>query len=260
MVDFYLKSLLSCNFDKLPEVITEDLHFKGDTQCIIKCSRGPSNPFKFFIQDMIRNRSLRHTPCLGRYMTNPVGCNALTLSEQCKTADVISLKLLRYDLSDLNKRMENDKNVFLVHEFRDPRGTIQSFIRENKDLYPPRLILLTRALCNMISHDLGVLQKLKHLFPNRIKVIKYEDFAKDPIYVTKQIYKLINQPLSKEVISWILLATRGLIDSGKFKRRNSTDTALRWRRTMTKSNKEMVQQECQHVRVELERLGYNMSL
>ena len=93
-------------------------------------------------------------------------------------------------------------NVQVLLLIRDPRGTLQS--RKHRTWCPGKPDCdQPDHLCKDLVSDYYAVQQLKKEFPNRIRVIRYEDFCKDIKNNAKELLQFFNFKMHPRVINFI---------------------------------------------------------
>lgn len=102
-------------------------------------------------------------------------------------------------------------NVRLVLLVRDPRGTLQS--RKHRDWCPGRPDCDHPAtLCRDMVSDYEAAKELLDAYPDRLKVVRYEDLSLEPFQGAQDILKFYGLPFDRTVE--IFLETHTKMDYG----------------------------------------------
>ncbi|KAJ8726713.1 hypothetical protein PYW08_015110 [Mythimna loreyi] len=117
--------------------------------------------------------------------------NAEFVSRLCKLYPFQSMKLVRFRLK-LVEEILNDKtlNVKVILLVRDPRGLMQSrrhrhFCELSPDCWEPPLV------CGDLTSDYVAAQHIKHNYPDRLMVIRFEDLTLKPNKTTDRILQFL---------------------------------------------------------------------
>ena len=98
----------------------------------------------------------------------------------CTSAKHRVIKLLRMTMDNLDILLQRNKNLKIIHLFRDPRGILSShlrtswFGRKHKDMQD-FVKNDTKVMCERMLIDLNAGKNLQIKFPGRVKFIQYED-------------------------------------------------------------------------------------
>ncbi|GFR64848.1 carbohydrate sulfotransferase 3-like [Elysia marginata] len=91
-------------------------------------------------------------------------------------------------------------NLKLIYLIRDPRATLLSQAKVFRRFKLPRDIDKVSSLhCKWLSEDLVHLRQLRDMYPDRIKVVRYEHGVLDPQDFATEIYKFLGLAVSKEL-------------------------------------------------------------
>ena len=104
------------------------------------------------------------------------------VTNDCKKSPVRVIKSVRLSLDIVRPLLQRDPALKLIHLFRDPRGIIYSRLVKTR-WYPLNIKKgnftpierHVRLLCNRMFEDAKAGRQLMDLFPNRVKLIRYED-------------------------------------------------------------------------------------
>nr|XP_054769772.1 carbohydrate sulfotransferase 3-like [Lytechinus pictus] len=194
------------------------------------------------------------------------------------------IKTIRADLDYFKPLIDAGVNVKIIHLVRDPRGTANSrrlyynfskphlprttttgHLRFKGKLdslgllgdYPDHVVHTIPRLCQWTRDSIHQVQNEKPSWlRNRYKLVRYEDFALDPLRAAHQIYDFVGLEFPPAVIEWIVTNTRSN-DQRSVKlfstHKNSIETAYRWRQSLRPLQVRQVEQIC-HTTMKL--LGY----
>ena len=113
----------------------------------------------------------------------------------CREAKHIATKVLRLDVQLIEPLLLKHKQLKVIQLMRDPRGVMTSRIRtpwyplsqENTGSF---LEQETKALCFRMKNDIEGVNILAKKYPNRVKILQYEDM-KNPREKGEAIYKYL---------------------------------------------------------------------
>lgn len=152
--------------------------------------------------------------------------------------------------------------IFLV---RDPRGMISSQMRVFR--YSKVLGLPTFApkLCHKMLTDVNAARELYGKAASRLRFLRYEDLASDPVEVSRRIYRFLRLDWSPSILATISRQTQAESQSDMFRgerrahgiygvsRDDSYQAANRWRRSISWENLVTIENACRDV---MQLLGY----
>ncbi|XP_072048638.1 carbohydrate sulfotransferase 1-like [Amphiura filiformis] len=195
-------------------------------------------------------------------------------------------KTIRATLKDVVQFLENTdrlENVKIIQYVRDPRGVansrrmvhggraavmaFESYVRGESKLRPQlkSLGMLTQIgrkgsineYCDRLHNDIQLALLQPNLLENRYKLIRYEDLAANPKRIAKEIYSFLGLQTPEAVIKWLDDNTNASHHgyNNMELRKNSVETASKWRHYMKWEEVQQVQALCADV---MELLGYNL--
>ena len=178
--------------------------------------------------------------------------------ECCQNASMIGMKLLRYEMETILEIMKKNKDAVMFHLIRDPRAIINSFKTRNqicddcwKKLPLGILQVLAKKMCSFMSLNLKVLQSTENNLDSRIRFIRHEDFADDPLKFTMSFYDTLSLKLPQEVRAWIEKTTNPMIkresinrDNYRFIRPNTKKTTTEWKTNLSIQELKVIDEEC----------------
>ena len=174
----------------------------------------------------------------------------------CKNAKHRVTKVLRLSLDIMHIFLNERPNLKVVHLVRDPRGLINSHFQTSwspvrRRSTEKQMINAARAICERMSRDIDIGQRLMEKYPGRFKIVQYEDFD-DPSLKIGKLYKFLGMTHARETEQYIakpetetddVSDSKGSKGNHPFKYR----TALSW------STVELIDQFCSDV---YDKLGY----
>ena len=166
----------------------------------------------------------------------------------CESRPYKGAKVLRARMSFMEKMLEDFPNMKVIHQLRDPRGTVTSR-RDNQRSYSKNIVEEARLLCKKMVDDITTRLMLERKYPGVFLATKYEDLASNPSETVTAIYSHLDIPINDKVSSWIKSATSGGKDMGGFSltRKNSTATARAWTKKLSVDEKNGIDEVCAEV-------------
>nr|XP_054757403.1 carbohydrate sulfotransferase 3-like [Lytechinus pictus] len=213
------------------------------------------------------------------------GCkipNAEWLSNVCKSFEGhLAAKLIRGDFDTIKPLIVDDHvNVKVIHLVRDPRGSAASRINylfniaKNGKAHPKyskvgRLEPLQLfnfdimhsdsiiGMCRWLRETTNTSAKTSDWLIDRYYLLKYEDFANDPIRVTEDLYNFAGLQLPHSVKKWVSQNTQAKSSAqGTFAmKKNSNLTATHWMHDLGYIEIQQIEAECSDV---MKILGYEL--
>ncbi|CAL1538408.1 unnamed protein product [Lymnaea stagnalis] len=227
-----MRNFLNCDFESLDEGSLSQPHLirSPTTFNYSSCLKMP-----WIQNDTYQDEMIKSIP----------GCIS-DLKESCRPAKVTVLKVIEAQMSQAKSLMRSDPKVKVIHLIRDPRGVLSSrrYFRKFNDEDPESF---SRDICNSVLEDIGISRSLSQTFPGRVLTVRYEDIAKEPIRVTKQLYRFVGLEMTPSLEKRIWEMTyAGLPDDCNIcpVRSNSTETANGWRKGLSFRTVAKIQEEC----------------
>ena len=117
------------------------------------------------------------------------------LTEKCDTAELVVNKALRLTMDMVYKVLQKDPNVKVIYLVRDPRGIVLSrkTVKYISQIWESDLESESTLVCPKMTRDYEGFEQVKSAFPERVKLVRYEDVADRPLEMVKQIYKFIGE-------------------------------------------------------------------
>lgn len=193
--------------------------------------------------------------CMGRSSISPC---VYRLIQLCRHSNVRVLKTIRAGLEKTLSTLAILPRMSIIHLVRDPRAIISS--RTLMGEYYHRNVMKTgSSLCGDMRRDLRSFKNIPQKFQGRILQIRYEDISANPVRMAKFIYSYLHLEMPANVAEWVRNNTHSKADDGKTlgtSRADSRKTASKWRKRISWSTVQRMENGCQDV---LEDLGYVLS-
>ena len=245
-----LEAMVQCELQYTPQSVCHCVSLGGNHA---KCTGSQKGKFK---QDI--RLPVLHVPhgrdSQGSYskICNPFETKSIPkLVNCCKSASLIAMKLLRYEMDTVLNVMKKTNGSVMFHLIRDPRAIVHSFTKKRelgtpwkKKAYLDRLQSLAKKVCSFMLLNLKALQSVEESLHSRIRLIRYEDFATNPLEFTKSLYKTLSMDLPEEVGAWIRQATSHKTDTGMYLRSNSSKIASFWKTHLSVEHLAIIDAEC----------------
>ena len=177
-------------------------------------------------------------------------CIALAKNE-CEKRSIRAVKVMRMRLIDTEELVRNDPNFKVIHQLRDPRGALMSaksigmFSRHSRKSVAEE----AKIVCGKMLEDIRAYRTLKEKYPENYIQTKYENLADHPLDTVELIYNHIGSSVPQDVKKHLSEITHGkteprLPGSLDTHRKNSSQTAHRWRLRITKHEKALLDKIC----------------
>ncbi|XP_076042632.1 carbohydrate sulfotransferase 5-like isoform X2 [Oratosquilla oratoria] len=185
------------------------------------------------------------------------------ISRMCSLMPVNVMKTVRMGLQPVLPLLKDPElNMYVVQLVRDPRGSLHSRMKlswcKSKACSDPATV------CNDLFYDLQLSKVVSQQFPDRYRMLRYEDLSMEPESVTRDLFKFLNLSYHSEVDkfvkthtsvkkkSWMKGARRG---NAYTTYRDSKTTATAWRGALNYSSVAEIQRVCAEP---LKLLGYRI--
>ena len=211
-------NILNCNLDRIDESVLRHGFVKRSVSL---------RPYS----ECLRNKTASIKKCL------PLAIN------KCKQSNIRALKTIRFGAYMLDRLLKLDRGIQIVYYVRDPRGMLQSISSLGYIKSEPWATSQCYRMHEDRKHVLLLNQTVNILY------LRYEDLATAYRQTTKMIYSFINRSTPDDIINWFGNNTNNSRDGGIMgtSRANSTATAHKWRDSMPKETKHIVETICENV-------------
>ncbi|VEN53774.1 unnamed protein product [Callosobruchus maculatus] len=171
--------------------------------------------------------------------------NSTFLNEFCKLFPFQSMKTVRmraWLAEDLLK--DDDLNVKVVLLVRDPRGTLQS--RKHRDWCPgqPDCDHPNNLCADMVS-DYSAAIQLKKRYPDRFRVMRYEDLSLNPYDNIRSLFDFLGLYLHQEVINFLDSHTKINIGGVSSTFRDSKSAPFHWKTDLNYTEVQYIEENCE---------------
>lgn len=172
--------------------------------------------------------------------------NPQFLASFCELFPLQSMKVVRLRLALAEPILRDDRllNVRFVLLIRDPRGTLQS--RKHREWCPGQPDCDDPAtLCGDMEADYYAARTLLRDYPDRLKVIRYEDLSLDPYPMTQSILTFYGLPFDAAVEDFLDSHTRSDIGGVSSTFRDSKSAPFHWINDLSYHEIERIQGSCE---------------
>ncbi len=168
--------------------------------------------------------------------------------KECQSSSLVVAKILRMNMENVDKVLAENEDWKIVHQVRDPRAVLVSQ-RASKILTHHSggsIITESQTLCDKMLSDIKASKKLKRVYPDQIHLMRYEDYADNPVTTLKQVYSFIGMEINPLVIKTIKTLSNSMYDSNPMDqhRKDSGQTSRRWVTKITSREKEYIDKDC----------------
>lgn len=212
---------------------------------LLKCNY--TNMAEYLEYGQTHNFLFNHNTRLWQYCRiYPQLCwNPHFLASFCQLFPLQSMKVVRLRLALAEPILKDTQlsNVRLVLLIRDPRGTLQS--RKHREWCPGQPDCDDPAtLCHDMESDYYAARSLLREYPERLKVIRYEDLSLDPYPMTQAILSFYGLPFDAAVEEFLDSHTRSDIGGVSSTFRDSKSAPFHWINDLSFHEIERIQGSC----------------
>ncbi|XP_076112998.1 carbohydrate sulfotransferase 1-like isoform X2 [Mytilus galloprovincialis] len=178
------------------------------------------------------------------------------LKQVCLQANHVVLKVIRLPVDQLEPLMQEFPSMKIVHLIRDPRATVLSQMKFGV-ITVKSFVTNVIDFCSRIYRDLVTIDILSKKYPERVSTFFYEDLAKDPLKMSKQLYKFTGISYTPEVEKYVFNITMAgkSVNCGNLCtiKSNSSKAAEAWRSKLNMPKARIIDRSCRPV---YQRLGF----
>ena len=187
-------------------------------------------------------------------------CMDAELNEKvCRESEVQLVKEIRIPLRKLPDLLQFlDKDIAdrlkIVYLVRDPRSMINS--RKHMGVFNKDKYTDSEIICPGLESDWETYKRLKEEMPDRLFMIKYEDYSMDPVTQISSLFNNMSVPFSRSVMQYIgehVKLDQKNNNQSKRKGRTSGERITAWVDQMSIKSSSEIQKECRKF---LEGVGY----
>ena len=184
----------------------------------------------------------------------------------CQGHNKVIIKTIRYSFASVEKLMTSIPDLAVIFLVRDPRAVVYSQRRTFG--FSPLVTVETFAgkTCQRMMKDIDAARELYGKASSRLRFLRYEDLAMNPVEVSKTIYRFLHFEWTPGIQEAIIRQTRSndtagesqdrrLRSSGTYgvSRDDSYKAANSWRSTILWEDSVSVENACRDV---MQLLGY----
>ncbi|XP_048238964.1 carbohydrate sulfotransferase 1-like [Haliotis rufescens] len=184
-----------------------------------------------------------------------------TLIDKCRGSEISLIKTIRVKMEATEELLHLNKDLKVILLIRDPRATLMSRIRLaqlswRKFDVVQHHVKVSFSHCGLVLRDVRDAVRLSKRYPGRVGILLYEKLIENPTYMTQLIYDFLDLKLTPNIANYVYNITEaGFPDSCPLctTRKNSTETANRWRHDLSLDSVMQIDQNCFPL---YEQLGY----
>ena len=171
------------------------------------------------------------------------------LTQSCLSSNIRAIKSIRMPAMLAEAIMSEDPSIKFIYYPRDPRAIIVS----RSAFKIVNLTVMAQVESQAIKQCTWMTEDVKHLWnatahTDTVLSTRYEDFARNPIDISKEIHEFLEISVPPSLPSWILRNTNvkkpnGLLGTA----RNSAQTVDKWREKFSQEANEVVLKHCKYI-------------
>ncbi|XP_070193835.1 carbohydrate sulfotransferase 1-like isoform X2 [Littorina saxatilis] len=174
----------------------------------------------------------------------------------CFECPVKMVKTIRIRGSAVRKMMEKHPDLKIIYLIRDPRGTLASQKRVFNNFKWEETANFSANYCQTFREDLAEIGQLLERFPGRLRLLRYENMAENPLKEAEAMYRFLGldfTPTVREFVFNKTMAGQKGKSAYSTSRQNSTETANSWRKKLTIAVAMTIDRNCKDI---YQHLGY----
>ncbi|XP_023348675.1 carbohydrate sulfotransferase 5 isoform X2 [Eurytemora carolleeae] len=177
------------------------------------------------------------------------------LNRFCPLFPFQSIKAVRLRLGLTRELVEDASlNVRVLLLVRDPRGTMES--RKHRDWCPGNPDCEDpKKLCEDLESDYYAYKALLQTYPDRYRMVRYEDFSMDPYNNTVNVFRYFRFSMHKRVEQFLNSHTTTNIGGVSSTFRDSKTAPFMWKERLTREEVYNIQDSCSQA---MNLWGYNL--
>lgn len=180
--------------------------------------------------------------------------------KQCNTLKARSTKVIRLrQITDLPDHLRFDENFKIIYLVRDPRGIANSRFNIADNNWNEEADKKLKSLCSHFhkfieEREINQSDETESLWKAKVLVIRYEDFALNPIILADRVYKFLGLEYLEEMKNTLNHITHGdksILDSSREGEectyctvRDSEKIIFKWAERLDWKTVEKVQNNC----------------
>ncbi|XP_046556705.1 carbohydrate sulfotransferase 5-like [Haliotis rubra] len=199
----------------------------------------------------------RYFDCIEPHRTNATKVEIYRclhlIQKPCSASKVRVVKEIRLPIEAMDTILGASQSVKMIHLFRDPRAAIRSQMMYGNSP-SPKVYPYAKKTCKDVLKDIKIREQLEMKYPGRIKLVFYEDLAKEPLRVTKELYAFAGLHFTAEVEEYVKSITSGKINTSCLLciyKSNSVYESLKWRKGINYLTATLIDSLCGAVYKEL---------
>ena len=243
-IELPIAHLLQCNHKEMPGWWNSNFKLPGQ-QCASSRAIQPTSLCKF------DNKTGIFVPSAAWV---PPETSIPILEAACNSKRNIALKTVRVENINYLEKVVKDPsmNVKIIHLVRDPRGA--HFSRLSVCM-PHWLLCDMPYSCARLETNIKFWLNTPKWLKNKYLLVRYEDFAENPLFIAEEIYNFVGTPMPQSVKDWLFENTQQDRGDPFSHTRNSRQTATKWRTMLEFDTVLDIQSKCHNA---IEKLGYKI--
>ncbi|XP_052090753.1 carbohydrate sulfotransferase 3-like [Mytilus californianus] len=165
-----------------------------------------------------------------------------SLTNRCKQSSLRVVKSIRMTTELAETLLSSLPNLKIVYLVRDPRAIIQSRMMLNL-VDEQNLKTESTELCSRMDKDMHFIKK--STMKRRIKIVRYEKFARNSVSEAKDLFKFVGSEFHTDIVKWI---EQNSVKSTNFNpystSRNSSESVGRWLTQIKRETALKVDESC----------------
>ncbi|WAQ99556.1 CHST1-like protein [Mya arenaria] len=246
-VDQSIKSILTCHLESLEYDILTDRHhalFKDSMKDAVQCARGNINKGNKLKNLLLKTNGTSKAKLEEdiEHANNDIRLCLAKEKELCSNSFIIVIKTIRLRMRRVLQLIPHFPNMKVIHLLRDPRGMFQSWANTG---FRADFSQIAKE-CHTLSTNIAISKSIIHQYPEKLKIIQYEELAEFPYATTKEIFDFVGLAFSEKIQKFLSNKTSSETHGSAYdtNRRNSTETASKWRKNISFADAQTIDAIC----------------
>ncbi len=178
--------------------------------------------------------------CLQQYDHRARQCAVSSFDAPCRNSTIRAVKTVRAEMRQVRYFLQKYPNFHVLHLFRDPRGAVVSMHNQTwaQGMHVAGSMEREATLyCSQVLKDLSELDDLRTKFPDRTRLLLYDDFVHHPLETLKATSVFLGEVLPPQF-------EKQFVKGRKKGFSNPKDVATAWTKHLSPHDAEVIRDKC----------------